>query len=299
MSIENLSHLPFCTWHTRGPLASLRIEHPLFSAEILRQGAQLIHFAPRHQTSWVWLSETALFERGVSVRGGIPLCWPWFGQPARNPDAVRANMLKPGAHGFARSMDWQLDQCHIRAHGVDLTFRLESNAHTHTHWPHDFVLEARFQLGKTLQLELTTRNTGHRAFTFTQALHTYLPTQDIHQTRIDGFSGRPYVDTLLHWQTRHQAGPIRFQGETDRIYDAGLRQTLYTPDRILHLSPHGSATTVIWNPWIRKAKTLSGFAPDAWQRMLCVETANALDDAVTLAPGEDFTLGMTLTAEQR
>lgn len=285
----------------RGELACLEIRHPLFSASLLLQGAQLIEFTPNpsgeQAGNWLWLSEEAAYQRGTSVRGGIPVCWPWFGNAAMNPAAVQALIAgadSAPAHGFARARDWALTEVYEDADEVVLTLSLTDCRHPQ--WQANLSVEAEFRFtASSLSVVLTTRNDGATPVTFSQALHTYFPTRDITATRVAGFDGARYLETLEGWEAREQHGDILFTGETDRIYYGEDSLSLITPEQRTELSSQGSNSAVVWNPWIEKSQRLSQFAPDAYQRMFCVETANAADDAITLAGGESHSMSLQLT----
>lgn len=292
----------FCQQSRLNELDSIQIDHPLFKATLLLQGAQIIEFSPvrHHFQNILWLSPSAEYKKGESVRGGIPLCWPWFGAAEKNPKAISQSIQRPVAHGFARSSLWQLKEIKESCHQIEITLTLTSTANSHLYWPYDFELEATFTLGKTLHLQLTTLNTDHRSVTYSQALHTYLPTNDINETRIHGAQNTHYIDALDQWQFKPQRGCINFQGETDRIYQLNSNaQTLraVTPSHTLIIRPSNSCSVVIWNPWIEKSKRLSQFSHNDYKNMFCIETANVLDDAVTLAPNASHTMSMQLSIE--
>ena len=292
----------FCQRSRLNELDSIQIKHPLFKATILLQGAQIIEFSPAHHhfQNALWLSPNAEYKTGESVRGGIPLCWPWFGAADKNPDNIRQCIQRPTAHGFARSSLWQLKEINESSHQVEILLALTTTSDSHQYWPYDFELEARFTLGKTLHLQLTTRNTDEQNVSYSQALHTYLPTNDINKTYIHGVHNTHYIDALEQWQLKQQRGNITFQGETDRIYQLRSNtQTLsaVTPAHILTIRQSNSCSTVIWNPWIEKSKHLSQFNQDDYKKMFCIETANVLDDSVTLTPKGSHTISMQLSIE--
>ncbi|MAD45092.1 MAG: D-hexose-6-phosphate mutarotase [Oceanospirillaceae bacterium] len=292
-----LARAPSVKRETKGELECLVIRHPLFRADLLLQGAQLIHYAPATEANWLWLSEQAQYRRGVSVRGGIPVCWPWFGNADKNPPAVQSNITAvtdAPAHGFARERDWTITQAEEDDNAVMLVLTLENTRHPQ--WQTALGLEAEFRFtASSVSLTLTTSNPGDRDAGFSQAMHSYFPTVDIHRTQISGLDGAGYIDTLDNWQTKTQQGAVTFTAETDRIYTGGKPLTLQTPERTLELSSRGSQSTVVWNPWTEKAQRLSQFDDGAYQRMFCVETANAADDAVMLAAGGQHSLSLLLT----
>jgi glucose-6-phosphate 1-epimerase len=291
----------FCQQTKRDELDSIQIDHPLFKATILLQGAQIIEFAPAQHNflNALWLSPSASFKAGESVRGGIPVCWPWFGAADKNPDSVRDNILHPVSHGFARSRIWQLKQIKESCHQVEILLRLSSDKASHEYWPYDFELEAKFILGKTLTLLLTTHNTDYRTVNLSQALHTYLPTADINCTHITGTNNTRYIDAMDQWKPKIQQGNIHFNTETDRLYIFNQSPTLQavTPLHRLTLHQINSRSAVIWNPWTEKSKRLSQFNATDFKTMFCIETANVLEDSVTLAPNTSHQVGMKLLIE--
>ena len=285
-----------------GDLDVLEISHPRFHACLALQGAHLYRFAPAGDQNWLWLSPSARFEQGRSIRGGIPICWPWFGDPARNPAPVRSQLRGSDlpAHGFARTAPWSLAGYQESAEDLTLALVLEPSVDHREHWAATARAQITFRFSSAaLTLELTTENNGSGALAITQALHTYLPASGIEQTTISGLEGVTYLDTLNRWQPRNQDGPGWFRGETDRIYQAAPDMTINTGERIYRLTARGSASTVVWNPGPDKARRLSDFPDNAWTSMLCVETANAADDYRELSAGQKHTLAMTLSRERR
>ena len=289
-----LTQSQFCRLEPRGQLHCIQVRHPHFSADILTQGAQLLSFTPTGEDNWIWLSETAEFKTGVSVRGGIPVCWPWFGDLGKNPAEVKnlcANETAP-AHGLVRGVEWQLDALEETASSVTMT--LEYHQKPSSLWEAEAELKLTISMtGERLSLALTT-TAGATPLAITQALHTYFPVKDIHKTRVVGLEGCRYTDALDNWTTRTQRGPIVFTEETDRIYQSPAHISLISEGRNMLLTSN-SESAIVWNPWVDKAARLSQFPDDAWQRMFCVETANALDDWIQIAPGHSHTLTMTLS----
>ncbi|UVE17744.1 D-hexose-6-phosphate mutarotase [Pseudomonas sp. LS44] len=275
------------------------------SAELLiaQQGAQVLSYRRNGDQPLIWLSEQASYHQGQSVRGGIPVCWPWFGDLARNPQAVQALYLgndPAPAHGLARALDWQLLEIDASQDAVNLQFALLQPQQGWPNWPHNVDLHLHIHLDERLHISLSSHNRGHQSVVLTQALHSYFAVSDIRQVQLDGLAGTHYIETLHDWQERTQHGEVIFEGETDRIYlDIPDRLSIVDPawQRRVHLQSSGSRSAVVWNPWIDKSLRLSQFAPDAWQRMLCIETANVLDDALHLRPGEQKSLAFTLWAE--
>jgi len=306
MQTPQLNQCAFIHLEQRDELEVLAIEHPLFSAAIALQGAQLLSFQPKGQPSkgqapWIWLSPDSEYKAGQSLRGGIPICWPWFGAANKNPNAVQQQIThidNAPAHGFARSINWQIDSVHESCHEIRVVLSLSHNAESLSIWPFEFRVKAEFTLGRTLQVALTTTNLSQRNMALTQALHTYYPSNDIGNVSIAGTANQTYTDALDRWQAFTQANTQVFNQEVDRIFHTGGPFGFSVGDQNgtqrLTLTAENSASTIIWNPWIEKAKRLSQFADNAYQTMFCVETANALDDAQTLAPNATHRLSLML-----
>src|SRR5262249_28541598 len=150
----------------RNQLAAIIVDNDHARAEILLQGAQLIAFAPRDAKPLIWNSPLASFKKGASSRGGIPVCWPWFGDAARNPDAVRTQLSGAGlpAHGFVRGLDWQPESIATDGDGVtELVLSLKVDADLHASWPYAANLVVTHRVGKTLTTSFTIENRDSRA----------------------------------------------------------------------------------------------------------------------------------------
>ena len=286
----------FTRWNTIGQLEALEVHHPLFEATVVLQGAHLTRFIPKNESDWLWLSPTARFEPGQAIRGGIPVCWPWFGDPARNAPEVRKRVKTPSPHGFARTALWKLEDVRENAHEVEISLSLNANDDFADLWNGHALALITFSFSvRGCQLALTTTNLSSDPLAFSQALHTYLPTTDISRSRVLGLGFSNYIDTLKDWEYCTQDGPVYFDGETDRIYESGEPLTIATPGAASRkLTAVGSDSTVVWNPGPDKAIALSDFPDAAWQTMLCVETANAASDYRVLNEGQSHTLGMSI-----
>jgi glucose-6-phosphate 1-epimerase len=238
----------------------------------------------------LFVSGQSLFAPSKAIRGGVPLIFPWFGAKADDPKAPQ--------HGFVRSQPWTLADVTVLADGTaTITLTFAPGEATRKVWPHEFALTYTVTVGAALELSLEVRNTGTTTFTYEEAMHTYLAVADVRKATIEGLGGREFVDKVDGFRRKTQPpGPFSLDGETDRVY-------LRTPDtvvvndrqaggggRILSVSKRGSDATVVWNPWIAKAKAMSDFGDDEWPRMLCVETANAAETAVTLGPGQSHVM---------
>lgn len=254
---------------------------PEATASIALQGAHVMRYQPTGQAPLIWLSKLAKLAPGKSIRGGVPVCWPWFG-PHRD------NAQFPG-HGFARTVPWQLlDAALLPDQRVRLEFELVQSEATRAQWPHASTVRNIVTVGPELEVELATTNTGTTPFELGQALHTYFEIGDIRQATITGLDACDYLDKVGGSARRTQQGAVNFTGETDRIYLAtnGCCE-IHDPalGRRILVTSTGSRSTVVWNPWIEKADKMGDFGPDGWTGMVCVETANAAEDVIQLAPG--------------
>ena len=262
------------------------IRNAACTAEIHLQGAHVTRWHPHGAGEMLWLSERAVFAPGVPIRGGIPLCWPWFGP---HPNDANAK-----AHGFARTRKWTLDLIEEAVDETHVRLVLRSDDETRSLWPHDFELSLDVVFGATLDVALTTHNIGATPFTITEALHTYLCVSDVRSVVVDGLSGATYADKLLGHNDVQSKALLHFAGETDRVYATANDCVIIDGVRRVRIAKRGSGSTVVWNPWIEKAARMTDFGDDEWTSMLCVEAANALDAAVTVVPGTLHTIAMTI-----
>jgi glucose-6-phosphate 1-epimerase len=271
-----------------GGLPVAEIQTPLASARVGLQGAHLLAWQPAGAAPVIWLSKAAVFAPGQPVRGGVPVCWPWFGAREGLP-----------AHGFVRTRLWQVRETSVDAAGqVVLRLGLEDDADTRALWDHAFDLELVLTVGTSLRMSLVSRNTGDQPFTLTDALHTYFCVADIHHAAVQGLDGCDYLDKVQNFATARQAGAVEFSGETDRIYvdttaDCVIEDRLQR--RAIRVSKTGSSATVVWNPW--RDKVFADMAAGEYQQMLCVETCNAGPDQITLAPGEAHALSARIALD--
>lgn len=275
------------------------------NAELLiaQQGAQILSYQRVGEPPLLWLSESAILRQGKSVRAGVPVCWPWFGNLQRNPSSVQAMYTgnEAPAHGLARTRDWQLLGAEQHADALRVTFELPQARGQLPGWAHDVALTLTVELGDALTLTLTSRNQGQHPVTISQALHSYFAVSDVRQVQVEGVEGLGYIETLADWEQRQQQGALTFCGETDRIYlDTPQQLSIVDPHwgRRITLASSGSASAVIWNPWTERARELADMADDGWQGMLCIETANVWDDVVELQGGDSHSLGLTIGSEK-
>lgn len=251
-------------------------------AKISLQGAHLFHYQRHGEEPLLWVSEASSFEYGTAIRGGVPVCWPWFGMSS---DPVLPQ------HGFARTMLWELVEARdLDENSTQITLKLSTSEESHRLWPHAFELQLRFTISDTLQMALTTKNCNERPFELTQALHTYIAVSSIDNVSVEGLHGKPYFDALE--KKKHiQDGTVRFSEETDRVYqEVNNPILLIDKERSVVIENSGSSSVVMWNPWRDKSSRMSGMKPDSYKTMLCIESANAMEDLRLLQPGQTHTL---------
>jgi len=256
------------------------------SATIALQGAQVLSWAPSGEQPVIWLSPKASFAPGKSVRGGAPICWPWFGAHADEADYP--------AHGYARTSPWELEFAEALAGGeVRLVLRLIETELSDRMWPHITPLECHITVGPTLTVELITGNEGGEALRLTEALHTYFLVGDVRKVAVLGLDQCDYLDKVQGFERFSQSGPIAIEGEVDRVYLNTNREVIIQDPslkRRIHIRKRGSGSTIVWNPWVEKSQQMGDMGEEGHLHMLCVESGNAFENAILLEPGAEHRL---------
>ncbi len=252
------------------------VSHAKGTARIALHGAHVTSWVPAAHAEVFYVSPKAALRPGKAIRGGVPVCWPWFG-------AHPEDGSKP-AHGFARNRFWRLVSATANEEGVELRLELPLE-------PGDgpLKLAQTIKVGGTLDLALETTNASEAPHALSQALHSYFAVGDIEAVRVEGLDGCDYLETLAEPPSvERQSGAVRFSGETDRIYATGgrIRMVDERLGRVTTITSEGSNSTVVWNPWIDKAARLGDLPDEDYRKFVCLETANAWRDARMLAPGE-------------
>ena len=269
-----------------GGLVRAEIKNPHAEATLALHGGQILSYRPRAHAPVLWLSRKSYFQTGKAIRGGIPVCWPWFGDHPTDTD-------KP-AHGFVRTAAWSVHASEKREdESTRLKLFFSASEATLALWPHRFRLEIEATVSDVLRVKLICTNTDNQPFTCTGALHSYFNLSAISDVVVKGLEDCAYLDKVDQGRRKVQDGPIHIQRETDRIYiDTTAECTIEDKglERSIGIAKNGSRTTVVWNPWTDKARRMQDFGDDEYVNMVCVETANAAADVVTLAPGGSHTL---------
>ncbi len=263
----------------------IEVENSSAKAKIALQGAHLFEYAKKDEESFLWLSDISDFEQGKSIRGGVPICWPWFG--------VNQDKNLP-QHGFARTSMWEfVCRDEIDEKTTSLTLKLTYNDETLKMWPYKFKLELHVIISDELILELKTTNIDDKEFEITQALHTYFAVSHISHVNIKGLDKKPYLDALTY-KKEAQKGDITFTQEVDRVYqEVDSEVLLLDKNRTISIKNEGSSSVVVWNPWIDKCKRMSAMKDDDYKAMVCIESANAFDDARVIKPNKSHVLKST------
>ena len=271
----------------KGGFQFIEISNNKASALISVYAGQVLSFRPHGETEdLMFLSEKAYYQTGKAIKGGVPVCWPWFG-------ADPEGRGRP-AHGFVRNRLWNVVATETTADGdTKVTLGLMDTPETRAIWPQSFTLVLEITVGNSLNLELVTRNTGTQTFPVTQAFHTYFKVGDISQASVWGLEGTDYIDKTDNSAQKHQTGAVIINTEVDRIF-LDVQGELIVDDaalkRRIRILSKGSKTAVVWNPWAKISAEMADLQDDDYRRLLCVETTNAATDVVEVAPSSEFRL---------
>ncbi|HYQ16473.1 MAG TPA: D-hexose-6-phosphate mutarotase [Polyangiaceae bacterium] len=273
-------------------MKALRLRACGSEALVYLHGAHVTSFRTQEHGELLWLSDKSLYAAGKAIRGGVPICFPWFG--------AHPTQSSYPAHGFARTREFKLEGSEERGDNVVCELSLTSDAETRALFPHDFRARLRLSVGRELRLAFEVENSGDEAFDYELALHTYLGVSDVRQIALSGLGDASYDDKVSGARgavAGHE--PLRFEAETDRVYDSMARVTIEDPARRRRvlIDKTASRTTVVWNPWIEKTKRMADFDDDAWPQMVCVEAANVSPRGVRLPPQARHTTTTIISAE--
>lgn len=263
-----------------GGLSQITVENEFAGAVIFPYGAHIASFVPKGAKDLLWMSSKSPFAAGKAIRGGIPVCWPWF-------SAHRSNKVLPN-HGFARINTWHAaSAAHLADGRTRLVFTLESSPETRIIWPQDFRAEYTVTIGASLEIELSTTNTGTEPFSYEEALHSYFAVGDVGKTSLEGYDNQYYLDRGAGDQPGIQRGPYRPKAETTYLFDGPTQQArIIDPilKRSIVIEQNGAMSTAVWNPFETGAAKMPEIG-ELWPQFLCVEHGNFLSRAINLLPG--------------
>lgn len=265
-----------------GGLAKVSVSSAEAAGEIYLHGANVTAWRPAGAEEVLFVSAKSRWADGVAIRGGVPICFPWF--------ANKADDAKAPAHGFARTRAWELRAVEKDGEAVRVTMTLGSDDSTRKFWAADFRAEYRVTLGRELKMELAVKNLGAAAVRFEEALHTYFRVGEIAKARVRGLDGMRYTDKTDGRKEKKQEGDVMLTAESDREYLDTPHEVELVDElmgRKIRIANEGSRTTVVWNPWMVKAKAMSDFGDEEWKQMICVETTNVSQFAVELGAGQE------------
>lgn len=261
----------------------LEIQNTQAEAKIALQGAHVFHYQAKDKSALLWLSEKAFFETNKAIRGGVPICFPWFGK--NKHDATLPQ------HGFARTAQWSVViQEELDEGTTHIQLQLTQNKESLKVWAYNFDVRLDVLVSSTLIIELIITNTDTKSFEISTALHTYFNISNIKNIHIEGLENRRYYDSLAQKELV-QEGSVVINEEVDRVYfEIPKNIFLYDKNRIIKIQQEGSNSMVVWNPWSEKSSQMTDMTPNSYETMVCLETANALEDSRVIQPNETHIL---------
>lgn len=277
-------------------LIRARVNTPACSGELYLQGAHVTAWQPAGAEPGLFLSEKSAFAPGKAIRGGIPIIFPWFGARTATADDPRSD---GPSHGFARTQPWNLDFGAYAAEELHLSLTLEPTDVSRALGYDRFLLACQITFGRELRLRLSIANDGEKPMRVEEALHAYLHVGDAQQARVHGLFETEYLDKTENFARKTQREPVlTLSGPTDRPY-LNTTSPIVVDDPVLHrrmtVTKANSNTTVVWNPWANAG--LADMSDDGWRQMLCIESANAADNALHLQPRAAHVMETTISME--
>jgi len=280
-----------CEGH--GGLLRVQVAGAFGEGEMYLHGAQVTSWKPSGHDEVLFVSSKSRWQEGQAIRGGIPICFPWFRAKADDHHAP--------AHGFVRTRTWQLGSVAENEAGVTVSMFTESDDETRRWSPAEFRLLHRVTFGAELSLELICTNTGTAPLRFEEALHTYNRVADVHDARLLGLENVRFLDNTDSNKEKVQLGDVTLASQTDNAFlNTQSAVDLMDPKmrRRLRLKKSNSLTTVVWNPWREAGAAMKDMGDGEWSQFLCVEASNILDAAVSLVPGAEHKMTALLSVER-
>lgn len=271
-------------------LLLIEIETPFAKALMTPHGATVLSYCPKDQQGnlqhdLLWVSEQAVFDGKAAIRGGIPVCWPWFSGYQAEYNSPLAEDATPSAHGFVRKAAWHLQNIEILPNSaISVVFSLSSSEETLAIWPYEFSLELRVVIGQALELTLTTKNLSSQEIKLTEALHTYFNLPSNASVMIDGLKGAIQIDTLNQNQQQNITSEIVVQAPMDNVY-LNSQSSLIAKQNgqaVLQIDSSNADSCILWNPGPETVKGFKDITDDHWPQFVCIENGNVWSNAVTL-----------------
>lgn len=306
MEAKEFSHFPATTKRLKlhdhviqtrddNGLEYLEIDNTHAKGRIALQGAHIMEWQLKFQTQPVfWMSSNARFVKSRSIRGGVPICWPWFG--AHPTDSTFC------PHGFARVIPWRVTDVDATSTGATrIILEMLDTPETKRQLSYPYVLRVTITIGRRLRIEMATTNMASHPFVIGEAFHTYLNVSDVANVKVTGMQDCVYADKVRNYERYVEHNTLHFDGEFDRVFinhssDCAVHDEGF--NRIIHVAKSGSDATVVWSPGAEKAAEMGDMgAPDEWRKMLCVETTNALDNMVVINPGRTHIISAEYSIE--
>jgi glucose-6-phosphate 1-epimerase len=264
---------------------SVRVQTPDVTGEVQLYGGQVSSWKPAGAEEVFFVSSKTRWQEGTAIRGGVPICFPWFADRTEGP--------KSPAHGLVRTKPWRLEAITHADSNVTVALSTSADETTKKVWQGDYHLLFCATFGDQLRLELIVTNRGSLTFKFEEALHSYYRVGNVEKTKVRGLGGCTYVDKTDARKEKHQRGDVTLTGETDRVY-RGTSSSVEIEDPVLRrrilVAKEDSRDTVVWNPWTQKAAAMADLGADEWRQFVCVETANVGDHGVTLGEVQAHTM---------
>jgi len=269
----------------RAGFPAVRIETPDLTGEVQLYGAHVTSWKPVGEEEVLFLSAKTKWQAGAAIRGGVPVCFPWFADRTEGP--------KSPAHGLVRTVPWKLEAITHADTNVTVALSTSSDEATRKTWQGDYHLLFCATFGEQLRLELIVTNRGTLPFRYEEALHSYYRVANVEKVKVHGLGGAVYIDKVDGRKDKHQRGDVVLTGEADRVY-RGTSSAVEIEDPVLRrrilVSKDDSRETVVWNPWSQKAAGMADLGAEEWRNFICVETANVGDHAVMLSEGQAHTI---------
>ncbi|NLU38512.1 MAG: D-hexose-6-phosphate mutarotase [Bacteroidales bacterium] len=278
---------------SEGDLLAISIFNKYADAEISLYGGQVMRYTPQGSFDVLWVSESSFFEEGKAIRGGIPVCFPWFGPHPTDPG-------KP-MHGFARLKYWQVvETASLETGDTKVILQLTSDEETKALWQHDFRALLTVIIGRSLDVSLTVTNTGSEPLSYSSALHSYFNVSGIASIRVAGLEGKTFYNGFESTTNVQQEELLAIEKEENRRYVNVINDCLIIDqpfNQITRVAKRGSNVTVVWNPGSETAAKMDDITDEGWQEFICVEAVNAYNDIIHLSAGQSHTTATTISLD--